>query len=122
MFLVEFQAQEKIPLTLWLPGISPCQAEALDGGKRWKNEKEEKAPAAGFGSPSKGQAINFLDTVSGGTSRKTKHLVVHALHIVNILLCPSLPGSACIPQAECEGAEGLWGHPAPHQVLLPHCP
>lgn len=59
-------------LTLWLPGISPCQAEALDGGKRWKNEKEEKAPAAGFGSPSKGQAINFLDTVSGGTSRKTK--------------------------------------------------
>uniref|UniRef100_A0A7N6B8C1 Dynamin-1-like protein n=1 Tax=Anabas testudineus TaxID=64144 RepID=A0A7N6B8C1_ANATE len=39
-------------------------AEALDGGKRWKNEKvaEEKAPAAGFGSPSKGQAINLLDT------------------------------------------------------------
>ncbi|XP_034452124.1 dynamin-1-like protein isoform X3 [Hippoglossus hippoglossus] len=44
--------------------ISHCQAEALDGGKRWKNEKvaEEKAPPAGFGSPSKGQAINFLDT------------------------------------------------------------
>uniref|UniRef100_A0A8C4HKZ9 Interferon-induced GTP-binding protein Mx n=1 Tax=Dicentrarchus labrax TaxID=13489 RepID=A0A8C4HKZ9_DICLA len=39
-------------------------AEALDGGKRWKNEKvaEEKAPAASFGSPSKGQAINLLDT------------------------------------------------------------
>uniref|UniRef100_A0A7N6BYV9 Dynamin-1-like protein n=1 Tax=Anabas testudineus TaxID=64144 RepID=A0A7N6BYV9_ANATE len=38
--------------------------QALDGGKRWKNEKvaEEKAPAAGFGSPSKGQAINLLDT------------------------------------------------------------
>uniref|UniRef100_A0A7N6B2Q8 Interferon-induced GTP-binding protein Mx n=1 Tax=Anabas testudineus TaxID=64144 RepID=A0A7N6B2Q8_ANATE len=47
----------KIALTLLL-------AEALDGGKRWKNEKvaEEKAPAAGFGSPSKGQAINLLDT------------------------------------------------------------
>ncbi|XP_026177085.1 dynamin-1-like protein isoform X3 [Mastacembelus armatus] len=44
--------------------ISSCQAEALDGGKRWKNEKavEEKAPAAGFGSPSKGQSINLLDT------------------------------------------------------------
>ncbi|XP_035022002.1 dynamin-1-like protein isoform X3 [Hippoglossus stenolepis] len=44
--------------------ISHCQAEALDGGKRWKNEKvaEEKAPPAGFGSPSKGQAINLLDT------------------------------------------------------------
>uniref|UniRef100_A0A671V9U8 Dynamin-1-like protein n=1 Tax=Sparus aurata TaxID=8175 RepID=A0A671V9U8_SPAAU len=41
-------------------------AEALDGGKRWKNEKfaEEKAPATGFGSASKGQAINLLDTVS----------------------------------------------------------
>uniref|UniRef100_A0A8C4HM64 Dynamin-1-like protein n=1 Tax=Dicentrarchus labrax TaxID=13489 RepID=A0A8C4HM64_DICLA len=38
--------------------------KALDGGKRWKNEKvaEEKAPAASFGSPSKGQAINLLDT------------------------------------------------------------
>uniref|UniRef100_A0A668ANC7 Dynamin-1-like protein n=1 Tax=Myripristis murdjan TaxID=586833 RepID=A0A668ANC7_9TELE len=38
--------------------------QALDGGKRWKNEKaaEEKAPAASFGSPSKGQAINLLDT------------------------------------------------------------
>ncbi|XP_053277637.1 dynamin-1-like protein isoform X4 [Pleuronectes platessa] len=44
--------------------ISHCQAEALDGGKRWKNEKvaEEKAPPAGFGSPSKGRAINLLDT------------------------------------------------------------
>uniref|UniRef100_A0A4W6G9X0 Dynamin-1-like protein n=1 Tax=Lates calcarifer TaxID=8187 RepID=A0A4W6G9X0_LATCA len=42
----------------------PGSAEALDGGKRWKNEKvaEEKAPPAGFGSPSKGQAINLLDT------------------------------------------------------------
>ncbi|XP_060928037.1 dynamin-1-like protein isoform X2 [Limanda limanda] len=44
--------------------ISHCQAEALDGGKRWKNEKvaEEKAPPSGFGSPSKGRAINLLDT------------------------------------------------------------
>uniref|UniRef100_A0AAX7UHJ1 Dynamin-1-like protein n=1 Tax=Astatotilapia calliptera TaxID=8154 RepID=A0AAX7UHJ1_ASTCA len=44
--------------------IACFQAEALDGGKRWKNEKvtEEKAAAAGFGSPSKGQAINLLDT------------------------------------------------------------
>uniref|UniRef100_A0A665WDL8 Dynamin-1-like protein n=1 Tax=Echeneis naucrates TaxID=173247 RepID=A0A665WDL8_ECHNA len=36
------------------------------------NEKvaEEKAPPAGFGSPSKGQAINLLDTVSVPASRK----------------------------------------------------
>uniref|UniRef100_A0A673AZ27 Dynamin-1-like protein n=1 Tax=Sphaeramia orbicularis TaxID=375764 RepID=A0A673AZ27_9TELE len=38
--------------------------QALDGGKRWKNEKtgEEKTLAPGFSSPSKGQAINLLDT------------------------------------------------------------
>uniref|UniRef100_A0A3Q3IVI0 Dynamin-1-like protein n=1 Tax=Monopterus albus TaxID=43700 RepID=A0A3Q3IVI0_MONAL len=44
--------------------VNSQQAEALDGGKRWKNEKvaEEKAPAGGFGSPSKGQAVNLLDT------------------------------------------------------------
>ncbi|XP_053726251.1 dynamin-1-like protein isoform X1 [Synchiropus splendidus] len=44
--------------------VNSQQAETLDGGKRWKNEKlsEEKAQAAGFGSPSKGQAINLLDT------------------------------------------------------------
>ncbi|XP_053277638.1 dynamin-1-like protein isoform X5 [Pleuronectes platessa] len=44
--------------------VNSQQAEALDGGKRWKNEKvaEEKAPPAGFGSPSKGRAINLLDT------------------------------------------------------------
>uniref|UniRef100_A0A8D3DIW9 Interferon-induced GTP-binding protein Mx n=1 Tax=Scophthalmus maximus TaxID=52904 RepID=A0A8D3DIW9_SCOMX len=44
--------------------VNSQQAEALDGGKRWKNEKfaEEKASPAGFGSPSKGQAINLLDT------------------------------------------------------------
>uniref|UniRef100_A0A8C9XCY6 Interferon-induced GTP-binding protein Mx n=1 Tax=Sander lucioperca TaxID=283035 RepID=A0A8C9XCY6_SANLU len=43
---------------------SSCQAEALDGGKRWKNEKvaEERIPPAGFGSPSKSQAINLLDS------------------------------------------------------------
>uniref|UniRef100_A0A8C5HBU1 Dynamin-1-like protein n=1 Tax=Gouania willdenowi TaxID=441366 RepID=A0A8C5HBU1_GOUWI len=40
------------------------ESEALDGGKRWKNEKvaDEKVPATGFSSPSKGQAINLLDT------------------------------------------------------------
>ncbi|KAL7391609.1 hypothetical protein ABVT39_011636 [Epinephelus coioides] len=44
--------------------VNSQQAEALDGGKRWKNEKvaEERIPTAGFGSPSKGQAINLLDT------------------------------------------------------------
>ncbi|XP_029295454.1 dynamin-1-like protein isoform X2 [Cottoperca gobio] len=44
--------------------VNSQQAEATDGGKRWKNEKvaEDRIPAAGFGSPSKGQAINFLDT------------------------------------------------------------
>ncbi|XP_031704942.1 dynamin-1-like protein isoform X2 [Anarrhichthys ocellatus] len=41
-----------------------AQAEALDGGMRWKNEKvaEERVAAAGFGSPSKGRSINLLDT------------------------------------------------------------
>ncbi|TNN50460.1 Dynamin-1-like protein [Liparis tanakae] len=41
-----------------------AQAEALDGAKCWKNEKvaEERGPAAGFGSPSKGRSINLLDT------------------------------------------------------------
>uniref|UniRef100_A0A672IID1 Dynamin-1-like protein n=1 Tax=Salarias fasciatus TaxID=181472 RepID=A0A672IID1_SALFA len=37
-------------------------AEAVDGGKRWKNEKVADEKVAGFGSPSKGQAINLLDT------------------------------------------------------------
>lgn len=43
---------------------SLLQAEAGDGGKRWKNEKmpsEEKGPVPAFGSPTK--AINLLDTV-----------------------------------------------------------
>uniref|UniRef100_A0A8C2EBA2 Dynamin-1-like protein n=1 Tax=Cyprinus carpio TaxID=7962 RepID=A0A8C2EBA2_CYPCA len=42
---------------------SLSQAEAGDGGKRWKNEKmpsEEKGPVPGFGSPNK--AVNLLDT------------------------------------------------------------
>ncbi|XP_077079798.1 dynamin-1-like protein isoform X1 [Siphateles boraxobius] len=42
---------------------SLSQAEAGDGGKRWKNEKmpsEEKGPVPGFGSPTK--AVNLLDT------------------------------------------------------------
>ncbi|XP_051758218.1 dynamin-1-like protein isoform X1 [Ctenopharyngodon idella] len=42
---------------------SLLQAEAGDGGKRWKNEKmpsEEKGPVPAFGSPTK--AINLLDT------------------------------------------------------------
>ncbi|KAK5871559.1 hypothetical protein PBY51_004436 [Eleginops maclovinus] len=44
--------------------VNSQQAEAIDGGRRWKNEKavEEKIPGAGFGSPVKGQAINLLDT------------------------------------------------------------
>ncbi|KAM6930346.1 dynamin-1-like protein isoform 2-T2 [Xenentodon cancila] len=44
--------------------VNSQQAEGLDGGKRWKNEKvpEDKTPATSFGSPSKGQAINLLDT------------------------------------------------------------
>ncbi|KAM4745553.1 dynamin-1-like protein isoform 3-T3 [Anableps anableps] len=48
-----------------LPLLDSCsQAEATDGGKRWKNEKvaEERTPVTGFGSPSKSQAINLLDT------------------------------------------------------------
>lgn len=51
--------------------VNSQQAEAVDGGKRWKNEKagEDKAPAGGFGSPSKGQAVNLLDTSVPG-SRK----------------------------------------------------
>uniref|UniRef100_A0A8C9X9N9 Interferon-induced GTP-binding protein Mx n=1 Tax=Sander lucioperca TaxID=283035 RepID=A0A8C9X9N9_SANLU len=46
----------------WVNGRN--RAEALDGGKRWKNEKvaEERIPPAGFGSPSKSQAINLLDS------------------------------------------------------------
>uniref|UniRef100_A0A8C1SH29 Dynamin-1-like protein n=1 Tax=Cyprinus carpio TaxID=7962 RepID=A0A8C1SH29_CYPCA len=43
--------------------VNSQQAEAGDGGKRWKNEKmpsEEKDPVPGFGSPNK--AVNLLDT------------------------------------------------------------
>ncbi|CAL1616098.1 unnamed protein product [Knipowitschia caucasica] len=44
--------------------VNSQQTDALDGGKRWKNDKigEEKANAGSFGSPSRGQAVNLLDT------------------------------------------------------------
>ncbi|KAM3867957.1 dynamin-1-like protein isoform 2-T2 [Diretmus argenteus] len=46
--------------------VNSQQAEAVDAGKRWKTEKEERASAgSSFGSPSKsGQAINLLDTAA----------------------------------------------------------
>lgn len=95
----------------------------MDGGKRWKNEKvaEEKTPATDFGSPSKGQAINLLDTVSDGIIRRTKHLGVPSCRLSKFNSAPSLPGRSCIPQTDSQGAEGLRGHPAAHQELLPHC-
>lgn len=34
----------------------------------------------------------------------------------------SLSVCASFPKAERKGAEGLWGHPASHQKLLPHRP
>uniref|UniRef100_A0A8C6UF84 Dynamin-1-like protein n=1 Tax=Neogobius melanostomus TaxID=47308 RepID=A0A8C6UF84_9GOBI len=51
--------------------VNSQQTEVLDGGKHWKNEKVgvDKAPAGGFGSPSKAQAVNLLDT-SVPASRK----------------------------------------------------
>ena len=71
---------------------------------------EEKIPAAAFGSSMKGQAINLLDTVSGGISSRTKHLVVNTLLTVNIFpcLCPSaqaVPASRKLSskeQRDCE--------------------
>uniref|UniRef100_A0A8C5CGS0 Dynamin-1-like protein n=1 Tax=Gadus morhua TaxID=8049 RepID=A0A8C5CGS0_GADMO len=53
--------------------LLPHQAEGLDGGKRWKNDRavEERAPSSGFGSPSKGQAINLLDTALPPSRRLT---------------------------------------------------
>ncbi|CAG01620.1 unnamed protein product [Tetraodon nigroviridis] len=44
--------------------VNSQQVEALDGEKHLKNDKieEKKAPASGFGSPRKGQAVNLLDT------------------------------------------------------------
>uniref|UniRef100_A0A3P9IJU7 Dynamin-1-like protein n=1 Tax=Oryzias latipes TaxID=8090 RepID=A0A3P9IJU7_ORYLA len=44
--------------------VNSQQADALDGGKHWKTEKtvENKAQVPGFGSPSKTQAVNLLDT------------------------------------------------------------
>lgn len=58
-------------LTSWIFGF---QADTLDGGKHWKTEKtvENKAQVPGFGSPSKTQAVNLLDTVSFGISKKAK--------------------------------------------------
>ncbi|XP_076127301.1 dynamin-1-like protein isoform X3 [Alosa pseudoharengus] len=40
--------------------VNSQQTEPMDGGKRWKNEKEEKAPSSAFSSPSR--AVNLLDT------------------------------------------------------------
>ncbi|KAK0152154.1 Dynamin-1-like protein [Merluccius polli] len=53
--------------------VNSQQAEGLDGGKRWKNDRaaEEKASATGFGSPSKSQAINLLDTALPASRRLT---------------------------------------------------
>uniref|UniRef100_A0A3P9KC25 Dynamin-1-like protein n=1 Tax=Oryzias latipes TaxID=8090 RepID=A0A3P9KC25_ORYLA len=44
--------------------VNSQQADTLDGGKHWKTEKtvENKAQVPGFGSPSKTQAVNLLDT------------------------------------------------------------
>ncbi|KAG7249833.1 hypothetical protein CRUP_018463, partial [Coryphaenoides rupestris] len=58
--------------------VNSQQAEGLDGSKRWKNDREgageEKAPpptAAGFGSPSKSQSVNLLDTALPAARRLT---------------------------------------------------
>ncbi|XP_056447842.1 dynamin-1-like protein isoform X2 [Gadus chalcogrammus] len=53
--------------------VNSQQAEGLDGGKRWKDDRavEERAPSSGFGSPSKGQAINLLDTALPPSRRLT---------------------------------------------------
>lgn len=90
---MESQPKKTPSFTLW---VACFQAEALDGGKRWKNEKvtEEKAATAGFGSPSKGQAINLLDTVSSGISSMTKHwshcrwsVLIFCLALLSVRLC-----------------------------------
>uniref|UniRef100_A0A673JBN3 Dynamin-1-like protein n=1 Tax=Sinocyclocheilus rhinocerous TaxID=307959 RepID=A0A673JBN3_9TELE len=55
------QVSASVNIVFVLSSLS--QAEAGDGGKRWKNEKmpsEDKGPVPGFGSPTK--AINLLDT------------------------------------------------------------
>lgn len=113
----------KIAFTL-LPLSDSCsQAEAADGGRRWKNEKvtEEQAPATGFGSPAKSQAINLLDTVSDGTIRSTKRSGFNWSRGIKSHFASSPPGNARIAQTQRERAKGLRGHPASHQVLLPHC-
>lgn len=88
------------------------QAEGLDGGKRWKNENvaEEKAPAAGYGSPSKGQAINLLDTVSGGISCRIKHAGDSFQTLNVLLLCQAVPVSRKLSakeQRDCEVIQRL---------------
>jgi len=113
---MELQAQLKLLSPLGLTWIPRFQAEALDGGKRWKNEKvaEEKTPATGFGSPSKGQAINLLDTVSVGINIRTKNLGIElngdcqsfTLH----LLCQAVPASRKLSareQRDCEVIQRL---------------
>ncbi|KAM6954332.1 dynamin-1-like protein [Aplochiton taeniatus] len=44
--------------------VNSQQADGTDGGKRSKNERlaEDRVPPGGFGSPSRGQAVNLLDT------------------------------------------------------------
>uniref|UniRef100_A0A8C7ZNG3 Interferon-induced GTP-binding protein Mx n=1 Tax=Oryzias sinensis TaxID=183150 RepID=A0A8C7ZNG3_9TELE len=61
VFLLFFLLLFILTLTSWILGF---QADTLDGGKHWKTEKtvENKAQVPGFGSPSKTQAVNLLDT------------------------------------------------------------
>ncbi|XP_046871923.1 dynamin-1-like protein isoform X2 [Hypomesus transpacificus] len=51
--------------------VNSQQAEGLDGGKRWKNEGAEEKAAGPFGSPSRGQAINLLDTTVPASRKLT---------------------------------------------------
>ncbi|XP_062307440.1 dynamin-1-like protein isoform X2 [Osmerus eperlanus] len=51
--------------------VNSQQAEGLDGGKRWKNEGTEEKAAGPFGSPSRGQAINLLDTAVPASRKLT---------------------------------------------------
>ncbi|CAL8342749.1 unnamed protein product [Lota lota] len=53
--------------------VNSQQAEGLDEGKCWKKDRaaEERPPPPGFGSPSKGQAINLLDTALPAPRRLT---------------------------------------------------
>ncbi|XP_067083772.1 dynamin-1-like protein isoform X2 [Osmerus mordax] len=51
--------------------VNSQQAEGLDGGKRWKNEGTEEKAVGPFGSPSRGQAINLLDTAVPASRKLT---------------------------------------------------